>query len=103
VITLFAYSVVNHDSCSDITAIHRRPSVSGQLNLANKMVTILKTATHVAAAATSSSEGGTGWTILSTADAWDSSRRVTEFLEGLKNQEADREGKPFVPLLLQSL
>jgi hypothetical protein len=41
--------------------------------------------------------GGTGGTVLSTADAWDSSRRVTEFLEGLKNRKADREGIPFVP------
>jgi hypothetical protein len=29
------------------------------------------------------------------ADTWDSSRRVTEFLEGLKNREADQEGIPF--------
>jgi hypothetical protein len=40
--------------------------------------------------------------VLSTADAWNSSQHVTEFLEGLKNREADREGIPFLPLLLQS-
>jgi hypothetical protein len=92
VITLLVYSVINLDPYSDITAIHRRPLVSGQSKPATKQVTILKTATPVAVAATSSSAGGTGWTILSTANAWDSSRRVIEFLEGLKNREADREG-----------
>jgi hypothetical protein len=40
--------------------------------------------------------------VLSTTKAWNSSRRVTEFLKGLKNREADREGTPFAPLLLQS-
>jgi hypothetical protein len=57
-------------------------------------VTILKTAAPVAAAAISSLEGGTGRTVLSTADTWDSSRCVTDFLEGLKNREADWEGTP---------
>jgi hypothetical protein len=33
-------------------------------------------------------------------EAWNSSWRVTEFLEGLKNREANREGTPFAPLLL---
>jgi hypothetical protein len=67
-------------------------------------VTAPETAAPMAAAAAtaSSSAGGTGWTILSAADAWDSSQRVTKFLEGLKNREADLEGTPFVPLLLQS-
>jgi hypothetical protein len=92
VITLLVYSVINLDPYSDITAIHRRPLVSGQPKPATKQVTIIKTATPVAVAATSSSAGGTGWTMLSTANAWDSSRRVIEFLEGLKNREADREG-----------
>jgi hypothetical protein len=65
-------------------------------------VTILKTAAPVAAADVSSSEEGTDHIVLSTTDTWDSSRHVTDFLEVLKNQEADREGTPFVPLLLQS-
>jgi uncharacterized protein (UPF0261 family) len=94
VITLLAYSVINLDPYSDITTIHRRPSVSGQLKLATKKVTILKTATHVVASAASSA-GGTGWTVLSTAGACDSSRCITEFLEGLKNRKADQEGIPY--------
>jgi hypothetical protein len=76
--------------------------VSGPLKPATKLVTILKTAATVTAAAISSSEGGTGRTVLSTADAWGSSRYVTDFLEGIKNWEANQEGTPCVPLLLQS-
>jgi hypothetical protein len=94
------YFIVNLYPCSDLTAIHRRPSASGPPKLATKLVTILKTAAPVAAGAISSSEGGTGRTVLSTTDAWDSSRHVTDFLDGLKNQEAGREGTPCVPLLL---
>jgi hypothetical protein len=97
VITLFAYSVINLDPYSDIATIHRRPSVSGQPKLATKHVTVLKTAAPVAAAA--SSVGGTGWTVPSTADAWDSSRRVTEFLEGLINRDTDQEGIPLLFLM----
>jgi hypothetical protein len=102
VTTLLAYYVVNRDPCSDITAIHRRPSVSGPPKPATRLVTILKTAAPVAVAVVSSSEGGTGRTVLSTANGCDSTRCVTDFLEGLKNQEADREGTPFVPLLFRS-
>jgi hypothetical protein len=68
VITLLAYSIINLDPYSDITTIHRRPSASGQPKPATKLVTILKTAAPVAAAA-ASSVGGTGWTVLSIADA----------------------------------
>jgi hypothetical protein len=102
VTALLAYFFINLDPCSDITTIHRRPSVSGPPKLATKLVNILKTTAPVATAVVSSSEGGTGRTVLSTGDAWDSSRHVTDFLEGLKNQEADQEGTPFVPLLLRS-
>jgi hypothetical protein len=75
--------------------------MSGPPKPATKLVTILKTAAPVAAAVVSSSEGGTGRTVLSTADAWDSPRRVTDFQEGLKNREADQEGTSCIPLLLQ--
>jgi hypothetical protein len=59
VITLLAYSVINLDPYSDISAIHRRSSVSGQPKSAIKQVTVLKTAAPVAAAAASSSAEGT--------------------------------------------
>jgi hypothetical protein len=61
--------------------------VSGPPKPAIKLVTILKTAAPVAAIAISSSEGGTDHTVLLTTDTWDSSRRVTDFLKGLKNQD----------------
>jgi hypothetical protein len=38
--------------------------------------------------------------MLSTIEAWNSSRYIIEFLESLKNWEADQEGTPFAPLLL---
>jgi hypothetical protein len=76
--------------------------VSGRPKPATKLVTILNIAAPVADATISSSEGGTGRTVLLTTDTWDSSRCVTDFLEGLKNREADREGTPCIPLLLQS-
>jgi hypothetical protein len=72
--------------------------VSSPPKPADKQVTAPKTTAPVATTTTSSSAGGTGWTVLSTADTWDSSWRVTEFLEGLKNIEANWEGIPFVPL-----
>jgi hypothetical protein len=59
--------------------------MSGPPKPTTKLVTILKTAAPTAAAAVSSSEGGTGRTVLSTSEACDSSRLVTDFLEGLKN------------------
>jgi hypothetical protein len=102
VTALLTYFVVNLYPCSDLMAIHRRPSPSGPPKPVTWLVTILNIATHVAAAAISSSEGGTDWTVLSTANARDYSRRVTDFLESLKNWEADQEGTPCVPLLLQS-
>jgi hypothetical protein len=98
VIALLTYSVVNLYPCSDLMAIQKRPAMRGPPKLATKLVTILNTA----APAISSSEGDTGQTVLSTANAWDSSRCVTDFLEGLKNWEADQEGTLCVPLLLQS-
>jgi hypothetical protein len=45
--------------------------------------------------------GVIGSNVVSTTEAWDYSLCATKFLEGLKNREADREGNPFPPLLLQ--
>jgi hypothetical protein len=44
----------------------------------------------------------TGSTMLSAAEAWDFCRWTTEFLEGLKNREADQQGNPFTPSLFLS-
>jgi hypothetical protein len=89
VTALLTYSIVNLYPCSDLTAIHRRPSASDPPKPATKLVTILKTIAPMATIVISSSEGGTDRTVMSIADVLDSSRRVTDFLEGLKNQEAD--------------
>jgi hypothetical protein len=59
--------------------------LSGPPKPATKLVTILKTAAPMASAVVSSSERGIDRTVLLIADTWDSSRRVTDFLEGLKN------------------
>jgi hypothetical protein len=63
-------------------------------------VTDKQAATHqtvppVIAAPTPPPMGVIGLMVLSTAEAWDSSQCVIEFLEGLKNREADREGISF--------
>jgi hypothetical protein len=78
--------------------VRRKSSASGPPKSVAKQVTVIKNYTPMTATATASSVGGTGWTVLSTTDARNSSRLVTEFLEGLKNREANREGIPFVPL-----
>jgi hypothetical protein len=47
------------------------------------------------------SAGVTGSTALSAAEAWDFYRWTTEFLESLKNREADQQGNLFtLPLFL---
>jgi hypothetical protein len=48
------------------------------------------------------SVGVTGSTTLSAAEAWDLCRRTTEFLEGLKNREADQQGSTFTHSLFLS-
>jgi hypothetical protein len=51
---------------------------------------------------TAPSVGVTGFTALSAVEAWDFCQRTTEFLEGLKNRDADQQGNPFTPLLFLS-
>jgi hypothetical protein len=91
------YFATNFCPHSDNMDVYRKSSANGPPKSANKQVTVLKTAIHVAIVDASSSAGGTNFTVLSTADAWNSSRRVTKYSEGLKNREADQEGIPSVP------
>jgi hypothetical protein len=42
------------------------------------------------------------FTTLSAAEAWDYCQLIAEILEGLKNREADQEGKTFTPSLFLS-
>jgi hypothetical protein len=46
--------------------------------------------------------GVTGFTALSATEAWNFYRRTTEFLEVLKNSDADQQGNPFTPSLFLS-
>jgi hypothetical protein len=68
----------------------------------NKPAVARQTVPPVVTTSTPSSSERIGWTVLLTADSWNSSQRVIEFLDGLKNREANQEGIPFVPLLFQS-
>jgi hypothetical protein len=102
VMILLVYSTINFYPHSDNMVVHRKSSASGPPKPADIQVTAPKTAAPMAVATASSSVGGTGWTILSTADAWDCSRRVTEFLEGLKIEKPIRKISPLFLLLPQS-
>jgi hypothetical protein len=84
-------------------AIHRKSSKSGPPKLADKQVTAPKTVAPVATAAASSYVGGTDWIVLSTTNAWDSSQRVTEFLEDLKTGKPIGKVSPLFLLMLQCL
>jgi hypothetical protein len=48
------------------------------------------------------SAGVTGSTALSAAEAWNFCRQTAEFLEGLKNRDADQQGNMFTPSLFLS-
>jgi hypothetical protein len=78
------------------------PKAGGSTKKEDESSTVHQLVPSVVAAPIPSSSEGNNLTVLSTANVWNSSRCVTEFLDGLKNWEADREGTPFVPLLLQS-
>jgi hypothetical protein len=49
------------------------------------------------------SAGIAGSTALSATEAWDFCRWTAEFLEGLKNRDADQQGNPFTPSLFLSV
>jgi hypothetical protein len=80
----------------DDSSVRRKPSS------ANPSKKITKPATSSYATLVASSVGVTGSTMLSAAEAWDYCQRTAEFLEGLKNREADQEGNPFTPSLFLS-
>jgi hypothetical protein len=79
----------------------RKPSASGPPKQGDKLAVVLQIATPIIAAIAPPPTSVIGSRVVSTTEAWDYCRRVTEFLEGMKNREADREGTPFSPLLLQ--
>jgi hypothetical protein len=114
----FTYCVADFDTYSDNMVVCRKSSTSGPPKPAAKLMAVSKTSgsskkadesatvrEHVPPVVTApipSSLEGTNWMVLLTVEAWNSSRRVTEFLEGLQNQKTDWEGTPFASLQLQS-
>jgi hypothetical protein len=78
-------------------AVHRKSSAGGSSKNIDKPIATHQTIPPAVFASTPSSTKGTSWTILSTTDAWNFSRCVTEFLEDLKNREVNWEGTPFIP------
>jgi hypothetical protein len=85
------FILYSHDS-----SVRRKPS------FADPSKNIIQPATSSYATPIAPSVGVTGSTTLSVAEAWDYCRRTTEFLEGLKDREADQEGNPFTPSLFLS-
>jgi hypothetical protein len=83
---------------NDMTA-HRKSSASGPPKQADNQAAVLQIVTPMIAAAAPPLVGMVGLEIVSTTEGWDYSRCVIEFLEGLKNREADREGNAFSLLL----
>jgi hypothetical protein len=93
-------SSTNFDLYSDHMIARRICSASGLLKQDDKQAVVLQIVTPMIAIA-APPVGVIGSKVVSTAEAWDYSRRATKVLEGLKNRETDREGTPFSPLLLQ--
>jgi hypothetical protein len=83
-VLLFVNLSYTHDS-----SVHRKPSS------ADPSKKIAQPALSSYATPIAFSAGVTGSTMLSIADAWDFYRWTAEFLEGLKNREANQKGNPF--------
>jgi hypothetical protein len=75
---------------------HRKPSSADPLKK------IAQPAPSLYATPIAPSVGVTGSTTLSAAEAWDFCQWTAEFLEGVKNREADQKGYPFTPSLFLS-
>jgi hypothetical protein len=79
-----------------IIFVYRKPSP------ADPSKKIIQSAPSSYATLTAPSAGVTDSTTLSAVEAWDFCRRTAEFLEGLKNREADQQGNPFTPSVFLS-
>jgi hypothetical protein len=85
------FILYSHDS-----SVHRKPSPTDP----SKKITQPVPSSYATLVAPS--KGVTGFTTLSAAEAWDFCRWTAEFLEGLKNREADQQGNMFTPSLFLS-
>jgi hypothetical protein len=88
---VYEFILYSHDS-----SIHRKPSST------DPSKKIAQPAPSLYATQVAPSAGVTGSTTLSAAEAWDFYQWTAEFLEGLKNREADQKGNPFTPSLFIS-
>jgi hypothetical protein len=88
---VYEFILYSHDS-----SVHRKSSPA---DLSKK---ITQPAPSSYATPVTPSAGVTSSTTLSAAEACDFYRWTTEFLEGLKNREADQQGNPFTPSLFLS-
>jgi hypothetical protein len=75
----------------------RKPSAGGSSKQVDKQAATLQIATPVITVVARPPVEVIGSKVVSTTEAWDYSRCATEFLEGLKNRVANREGNPFFP------
>jgi hypothetical protein len=81
-----------YDLQSNDMTFCRKPPVSSLPKQADKMAAIVQMVAPVVAATIPPPMGVISPITLSIADALDYSRRISAFLEGLKNWEANREG-----------
>jgi hypothetical protein len=88
---VYEFILYSHDS-----SVRRKPSSADP----SKKITQPTPSSYATLIAPS--VGVTGSTTLSVVEAWDYCRRTAEFLEGLKNREADQEGNPFTLSLFLS-
>jgi hypothetical protein len=93
------FDVCEFNLYSDDAFVYKKPSTTGSQKKTIKPTTASQIVLPIITALIPPSAGITGPTTLSPAKAWDHYRWATEFLEDLKNREADREGRPFPPLL----
>jgi hypothetical protein len=84
---------------SDDVPVCRKPLAGESSNKTIKPTTASQTIPNVITTPIHPPVGVTGSTTLAPTKAWDHYRRAAEFLENLKNREADREGNSFLPLL----
>jgi hypothetical protein len=88
---VYEFILYSHDS-----SVRRKPSSTDP----SKKITQPAPSSYATPVAPSA--GVTGSTTLFAVEAWDCCWWITEFLEGLKNREANQEGNPFTHSLFLS-
>jgi hypothetical protein len=96
------FIVCEFNMYSDDVHVHRKPLATESPKKTIKPATASQTIPKVVTTPIPPPAGVTGSTTMSPIEAWHHCRWAAEFLESLKNKEVDREGNPFLPLLLFS-